>query len=70
MIHLLLITVDLQQSHTDNNLLLFIPVLYALLGLPSIIVADQFKTSYETRNKADLYLHSVNTTFGQRCRPY
>jgi len=22
--------------------------------------------SYETKNKADLYLHSVNTTFGQR----
>ena len=30
-------------------------------------ISDQDMYSYETRNKADLYLHSVNTIFGQGC---
>ena len=29
--------------------------------------ANQGMYSYETRNKADLYLHSANTIFEQRC---
>ena len=28
---------------------------------------NQGMYSYETRNKADPYLHNVNTIFGQRC---
>ena len=38
-----------------------------VLGTTSSRASDDRVYSYETRNKADLYLHSVNTIFGQRC---
>ena len=64
-------TLPVTQLHKLQLLLLAHKCYYHKHLLPKIYY-DYFQPnqgvySYETRNKADLYLHSVNTTFGQRC---
>ena len=53
------------------QLLLLVHKCYYHIHLLPKIYHDYFQPNrgmynYETRNKADLYLHSVNTTFGQK----
>ena len=59
------------QLHKLQLLLLVHKCYYHKHLLPKIYYdyfqPNQCVYSYETRNKADLYLHSVNTIFGRRC---
>ena len=61
----------MQQLHKMQLLLLVHKYYYHKHLLPKIyheyFQPNQGMYSYETRNKADLHLHSVNTIFGQRC---
>jgi len=64
-------TLPVTQLH-KMQLLLLVHKCYYHKHLLSKIYYDYYQPnqviySYETRNKADLYLHSINTIFGQRC---
>ena len=64
-------TLPVPQLHKLQLLLLVHKYYYHKHLLPKIYYdyfhPNQGMYSYETRNKADLHLHSVTTTFGQRC---
>ena len=67
-------TLPIPQLHIQQLLILVHKFVYHRHLLPSIFL-NYFQDnksiySYDTRNKANLHLHSVNTTYGQRSVKY
>lgn len=64
-------TLPIPQLHSQQLLLLVHKCIYHKHLLPKMFLDyfhdNQSVYTYDTRNKTDLYMLSVNTTFGQRC---